>query len=394
MNILLISSLLSNNLLDDIRKITGQYPAYAVQKFYRVLAAGLCKNKSNVTVLSNPPAFMSEKRERFLNYQNDSEDGVNYRYVPFLNFSVIRHLCLFIYTFLYVFGYGFKKRKDKAIVCDILCYSTCLAALLAAKITGVKIVGLVTDLPWLVDEEGKVSFKMRIFGAFTKWYIKKYAYYVFLTEQMNEVINKKLKPYIVIEGFANIEMENVENLLEKKDSPKTIMYAGFLQEKYGLKMLVEGFMTLKDLDAKLVIYGTGPYSEELEECTKIDSRVEYRGFAANSVIVEAELKASVLINPRPTHEEYTKYSFPSKNMEYMASGTPILTTKLPGMPLEYYPYIYHFEDETTEGYARVIKEVLNKQPEELHKKGADAKAWVMSKKNNVVQSARILNMLS
>lgn len=211
---------------------------------------------------------------------------------------------------------------------------------------------------------------------------------------MNEVINKKLKPYIVIEGFANIEMENVENLLEKKDSPKTIMYAGFLQEKYGLKMLVEGFMTLKDLDAKLVIYGTGPYSEELEECTKIDSRVEYRGFAANSVIVEAELKASVLINPRPTHEEYTKYSFPSKNMEYMASGTPILTTKLPGMPLEYYPYIYHFEDETTEGYARVIKEVLNKQPEELHKKGADAKAWVMSKKNNVVQSARILNMLS
>lgn len=159
MNILLISSLLSNNLLDDIRKITGQYPAYAVQKFYRVLAAGLCKNKSNVTVLSNPPAFMSEKRERFLNYQNDSEDGVNYRYVPFLNFSVIRHLCLFIYTFLYVFGYGFKKRKDKAIVCDILCYSTCLAALLAAKITGVKIVGLVTDLPWLVDEEGKVSLK-------------------------------------------------------------------------------------------------------------------------------------------------------------------------------------------------------------------------------------------
>ena len=59
--------------------------------------------------------------------------------------------------------------------------------------------------------------------------------------------------------------------------------------------------------------------------------------------------ATLLINPRFSNEEYTKYSFPSKNMEYMASGTPILTTKLPGMPKEYYEYIYLFEEESIEG---------------------------------------------
>ena len=68
--------------------------------------------------------------------------------------------------------------------------------------------------------------------------------------------------------------------------------------------------------------------------------VKYKGVAPNAVIVEEELKATLLVNPRPTGEEYTKYSFPSKNMEYMASGTPVLTTCLPGMPAEYNEYVY------------------------------------------------------
>ena len=36
-------------------------------------------------------------------------------------------------------------------------------------------------------------------------------------------------------------------------------------------------------------------------------------------IVKEEKKSTLLVNPRFTNEEYTKYSFPSKNMEYMAS---------------------------------------------------------------------------
>lgn len=52
----------------------------------------------------------------------------------------------------------------------------------------------------------------------------------------------------------------------------------------------------------------------------------------------------------------------------MASGTPILTTKLPGMPSEYYPHIYSFEEETTEGYACIINHVMNLPAEDLHAK--------------------------
>lgn len=121
--------------------------------------------------------------------------------------------------------------------------------------------------------------------------------------------------------------------------------------------------------------------------------IRYCGVAPNSDIVKAELAATLLVNPRPTNEDYTKYSFPSKNMEYMASGTPVLTTKLPGMPEEYYPYVYLLEDESAEGMAKALKEILSQPEEELAQKGADAKNFVMEEKNNVSQARKLMDML-
>ena len=119
--------------------------------------------------------------------------------------------------------------------------------------------------------------------------------------------------------------------------------------------------------------------------TKKDSRIQYMGVAPNAEVVAAELDASLLVNPRPTHEEFTKYSFPSKNIEYMASGTPLLTTKLPGMPKEYYPSV--------EGYAKALESVLAQSDEELYVFGEKAKDFVLEKKNSFEQAKRVIELI-
>ena len=121
--------------------------------------------------------------------------------------------------------------------------------------------------------------------------------------------------------------------------------------------------------------------------------LEYRGVAPNEEIVAEELKATLLVNPRPTTEEFTIYSFPSKNMEYMASGTPLLTTKLPGMPVEYHQYVYLFEEESIQGYADALKKVLSEPNDNLHAKGVQAKNFVLQNKNYVTQAQRVLGLL-
>ncbi len=103
---------------------------------------------------------------------------------------------------------------------------------------------------------------------------------------------------------------------------------------------------------------------------------------------------TLLVNPRSSAEELAKYSFPSKNMEYMASGTPILTTPLPGMPKEYYPFVYIFDDETVDGFEKTLRMLLSKPKDQLHEFGRRAKEFVLTHKNNRMQADRILSFFS
>ena len=199
---------------------------------------------------------------------------------------------------------------------------------------------------------------------------------------------------MILEGHADITMVEKVPSLEKKTAPRICFYAGGVSKQYGLGNLVEGFRKADLSNAQLHIYGPGDYVKELQQIAAEDPRIFYGGMLLNKEIVEKEQEATLLVNPRPTGEEYVKYSFPSKTMEYIASGTPVLTTVLPGMPKEYYPYVFLLEDETAEGIAQVLPQLLAKSQEELFEKGSRARDFVLDQRNNLVQAQKIIQMLS
>ena len=331
----------------------------------------------------------------------ETEDGVLYKYIPFVNYPGIRQICLFLYSFFYTLFWGLTDKKNKTIVCDVLNISICMGSLWASKIVGIKSVGIMTDMPGLMVSRNTKTNKNKLKGLIpkiNKSYLTSFSSYVFLTEQMNTAVNLKKRPYIVMEGLVDEKMAEVMGANGgngETANERILLYAGGLHERYGLKTLVEAFIKLPNDDVRLHLYGNGPFVDELTNnyCKK-DERIVYHGVVNNETVVKAELKATLLINPRPTNEEFTQYSFPSKNMEYMVSGTPILTTKLPGMPEEYYPYIYMFDNETVEGYADTLKYVLSKPNEELQNKGKVAKEFVLQKKNNIFQTKRIMDLIN
>ena len=211
-----------------------------------------------------------------------------------------------------------------------------------------------------------------------------------MTEPMKDLVNPKKRPYIVLEGHADRAMEHVSNTAEEKNSTRICLYAGSLKRIYGIESLVKGFVSANLPNAELHVYGNGDYVEDLKTLSKQYSAVQYKGIAPNADIVEAELRATLLVNPRPTNEEYTKYSFPSKNMEYMASGTPVLTTRLPGMPKDHEPYVFFIEDETAEGITAALKEIFSLPQEELHAFGLRAKEFILKEKNNIAQAEKVV----
>lgn len=396
MQILYLSVLTSKKVLKYAAEREPRFAGYAPQKFHRLLTHGLVKKGAKVKALST---FYQPSVGLGWHHRSDNEDGVGFRYIPSPNMGPLRHTWLIIYCFFSVLCFGMFGRKRKVLVCDVLNISACIGAVAAARLLGLRRVGIMTDMPGLMvsrsasSQSHKDSTKPSFTTRLNKSILSKFTHYVFLTEQMNAVVNTHHSPYIIMEGL--VDGETIEKTINQEVSSKRIvLYAGGLHERYGLKLLTEAFMQTDLPDAELWLYGSGPFANELPEYEHEDSRIHYWGIQPNEVIVEAERKATLLVNPRPTHEEFTQYSFPSKNMEYMVSGTPLLTTKLPGMPKEYYPFVFLFDEETTKGYAKKLNELLSLPREELSNHGRQAQQWVLKHKNNTVQAERLLQLIN
>lgn len=363
------------------------YDGFQVQKFHRLLVDGLKLNNSKVEALTVLPVTRNNVRKKIFLGEKEYTQGVTYHYPFIVNLPVIKHLLSTI-TSMFCFISIAKKEKDIVLIADCLNKSVALGSVIGAKIMKVPTVGIVTDLPdMLLEREDKMN----------NWIINLYDSYILLTEQMNEYIVKNIthckKPYTIVEGMVDVNMADREISEQKKYQKKVCLYAGILDRKYGIEILVRGFQKANVADSELHIYGDGDYKTDLLEICKENSNIRYYGLKPNAYIVEEQQKASILVNPRPSNEEFTKYSFPSKNMEYMVSGTPALLTKLPGMPEEYAQYVYLLEDESTDGMAKKLKEVLNLPKEELCEKGKKAREYVLKKKTNIAQAKKIMNWI-
>lgn len=387
MEILYVSKLSSKRLLNDLFVSGGMNAGFAVQKFGRLITRGLVLNGVACNALSSLPIG----KQLLYRRKSEVEDGMGFHYIPSVRIPIIRHIILFFHSFFYILFWGMKNKKDKAIVFDVLDISICIGGLWASKVCGVKSVGVMTDMPGLMVGQGK-SLWWRIVAKVNMSYVSSFDAYVFLTEQMNECINKKRHPFIIMEGLVDSEI-SYQREKKETNNERVVMYAGGLHKRYGLKMLVDAFVSLRLPQTRLVIFGKGPYETELLEVCSHHKSVEYKGVAPNDTVVKMESSATLLVNPRPTYEEFTQYSFPSKNMEYMVSGTPLLTTRLPGMPKEYYDYVYLFEEESEKGYASVLNELLTLPSSELELKGERAREFVLREKNNRTQCERIINLI-
>lgn len=384
MKVIYVSSAISESKMDLIIKNSKNKPLQSIQKFHRLICEGLVKNGIQVKTLSSIPMSRKISNKLFWFDKKENRNGVEYTYIPFINLKIVRQVFTFIGILLKVIKESFIDKEEKVFICDILNTTIAVNTLILSKILKFKCIAVVTDLPRDIGKGLNKKINELLQG--------KYDGYIILTKTMNEVINKNNKPYIIIEGIANEKMKNIENKLENKYKSKVCLYAGGLYIKYGVKALIEAFSQIEDNNIELHLYGTGELEQELKKIK--DNRIKFFGVVTNEKVVQEELKATLLINPRFTNQEYTKYSFPSKNMEYMASGTPILTTRLPGMPEEYYNYIYTFEKEDVDGFKTKLEEILSYDKEILLKKGLEAKKFVMEEKNNIMQAKKIIEFIT
>lgn len=386
MNIIYISSVCSQSKFDNGINDKTITTGYQNQKFHHLLLDGLVNCvEGRIDVVSKPPI---NHKPRTILPDMECIDDITYHYIGYRNLPIIKHFIVYRNT------YNMIKRLHKyeptVIVCNVMDDILCYAAQAYARRHNAPIVGIATDVPGITSNansgHGIKSFLSRIVTGLTLRSARSYDGYMFLAEAMNSYLNLHNKPYIIIEGFADNQAKVFDAGVIEKSNPKVIMYAGGTHRQYGLPMLVDAFTSIQTNDWNLHIYGQGNYDTELRKVCEKDHRIKFWGLKPNAEIIRAQREATLLVNPRPTHEEFVKYSFPSKTMECMASGTPLLTTKIPSMPADYYDHVYLIEDESATGFVSTLMRVMSYGEKELEEKGRGASQFVLRNKNNIMRA--------
>lgn len=394
MNILFIGKACPLKTAQSILLKSGKNPGYQIIKFTDLILKGFVSNQQEVTVLTN----ISNPNNVFSCAHKEIENNIIYTYLPSLRLPIFSQLIHICYSFIYTILWCIKTQNDRIIICDIFASSSSRGAIAASRFFNIRRCAMITDMiatPITTEYNVKKTW-WRLFFGLRRWnqrnILKQYNLFIYLTKQMNQIYNPLKKPYIVMEG--SVDYTFIPNTNNNKTEPKVIMYAGSIEAEYGFNELVQAFMTLPHTDVELHIYGNGKFVKTLLEYQKQDSRIKYKGVVSNEQIVALEQQATLLVNPRLSHEDFVKYSFPSKTSEYMLSGTPLLTTKLPGIPEEYFDYLYIFEEETIDGFAKKMQEILSLSPAKLETMGLKAQQFILEHKNNVIQTKRLINFFT
>ncbi len=248
-------------------------------------------------------------------------------------------------------------KSDNCKIKNIIVYSAHTPFLEAAvtakkKDSGIRICLIVPDLPQYLNLNKEVSLAYKL----AKKYDVKHFYelckyvdtYMFFAPAMKEMFDTLGKRVIVSEGLLDDDIfeknEEQKKSIVLESDKKYIVYTGKMYEKFGVKDLVDAFITLNDPNYRLVLCGSGDIDEYVKKQAKQDSRIKALGQVSPNESRMWQLKADVLINPRSNDEDFAKYSFPSKNLEYLASGSPVVAHFLKGMPEIYRDLMFCIND--------------------------------------------------
>lgn len=397
MDILCLMGLFPEEYREEIEKNSKSDIEYAANKLQWSIVKGLdsvddvnVKIANSIYIGSYPKRYKKRIIPTFeFKHSVNAKGDIN---VGFCNYAGWKFLSKYINTKKVIDKWAQEDSgEEKALLAYALTTPFCqLCGYVKKHYKNIKVGIIVPDLPEFMDTSQKEtvrSFLKKLEIKSLRRSVRNVDCFVFLTDAMKQWFKDPVR-YIVVEGIAINSSTCSIGVDERK---KSIIYAGGVKREYGVVDLVEAFIKVDRSDWMLEIYGGGPALDEIKQIIAGRSNIALKGFVSNSEVVDAQKKASLLVNPRK-NQIFTKYSFPSKTLEYMASGTPMLAYKLDGIPDEYDDYYFRIED-CENGFENALKTVMGLSDEERCEMGDKAKNFVNKFKNPTHQAQKIVDLI-
>jgi glycosyltransferase involved in cell wall biosynthesis len=129
--------------------------------------------------------------------------------------------------------------------------------------------------------------------------------------------------------------------------------------------------------------------ERVKDFAKKDPRVQFLGFLSPEGIGELYESADVLVSPKRVSSAVAELSFPSKIVEYLSTGKPVISTDLPVFDGNFRQHLIIARSDTAEELIRCFKEVSAWNQNQCESWRAGTIRFVEEELSAAVQGARI-----
>lgn len=350
-------------------------------------------------VLSQRPirAFPNSRTLWMSTDRTSLASGRSVQLLPFLNLPLLRPITVGLSLVFSLITWKIKQDHDAdgVVICYNLTEPSGLFILFAARLIGAKAIAAVLDIN-IPGQTIAPTLSRRLDFTLQKLLIPRFDGIIVVNRRIAEDFAPKT-PYIRVEGGVNQEvLEHFRQSRSRSKNPDdlfTIVSAGSLDEANGFVELLQAFALLESDKYRLRIAGKGPLRSLVEEAATRDPRIEYCGYLPFADVLRLYDTGDILINMRLTHRIDTSYFFPSKTMEYLASGIPVISTCTGHIAEEYSGFCYLLREETPEALAQMIEHVASLEPEARLLGGAKAKEHIRLHNSWEAQGKRIVEFI-
>jgi glycosyltransferase involved in cell wall biosynthesis len=313
--------------------------------------------------------------------------------IPFINVTPLKQIAIGVGTILELLRWGWKNRHEhsRIVYCYNLSVPPGLFTLIGSRLIRAKKVVLLCDID-VPGETAPNSLYHRLDYWLQRRLIPRFDGHVVASDAIAHDFLPG-KPYLRLEGGLRKEIfEQTGKRTASWDDRNDVFViasAGRLDETNGIPQLLQAFSLLSGGKFQLRIAGWGPLEEQVRAASSRDARIKFLGLLPFAEVLEMYDSSDLLINLRVTQIRNTKYFFPSKMMEYLASGVPVISTCTGHVEEEFGSFTYLLREETPEALYKLIRYVSELDPQERRESGRMARAYMATHKTWEAQTQKL-----
>jgi len=320
--------------------------------------------------------------------------SVRVRLLPFINATPVKQVGLGALTFAELLRWCWAHREATRVIHVFnLTVPPGIFVLLAARLGGAIAVVSLND----INEPGETVPDTWL-NRFDFWMqerlIPRFDAHVVVADAIAEAFLPG-RDYVRVEGGVTSQMldRGAANSARIERGVFKMVLAGTLNEANGVRLTLEAMARIEDPHVRLCIAGRGPLEAEIRAAAAVDPRIEFLGFLPLDGVLALYRDADLLLNVRLTRTLRTRYFFPSKLMEFLASGTPVLTTCPAHVRDEYRDLAYLLTLEEPQALADMVTGIVARSSDERTLRAERARSYMAEHKAWPVQGRKVADFI-